>query len=516
GDDNVGCGHYQWPCVTIKYGLEQSSIASSPNIIGIISGYKLNKQLILGISEQTIKIQNQLSNDDSSKDPGVNSILLIEEEGKLSITAGSVSFDKITFSISQNASSGYVIEGITESANININDCKLMMTSDSEGYSISSGLIELSCGNLIVDNLEIKDIIILNRSVIKLNEGVAQVSVMNCNLRNISKIGERIGGIIELSKNIETSNEEQKINVRIETSSFIQPISTSSSNLEQSSPFIHATVGQLEIIQCSFGSEDEFSQLGAHAIIVEAECSKLIISYSNFTKLLSGGISQESGSGSQASIESCQFTNCGDGSQIAGAVYAVGLPGNNIGEVSIIKSQIISCQGQQAGGIVFMDNVIPLNVKNNYFSWNKAIDEKGSKDIYFLSKGMLDKAGDLEIVAQGYRYDKTDGYVGEVKISGFDSNFAQYLDCKSEGKEDCGEISCGGTKEQTVESCKETIKEEEEEIKDKKSKLSGGAIAGIIIGAVVVIVAIVVIIVIIVFYKKIEFNQTRRSFSRNG
>ncbi|KAA6332832.1 MAG: hypothetical protein EZS28_053234, partial [Streblomastix strix] len=33
GDDNVGCGHYQWPCVTIKYGLEQSSIASSPNII---------------------------------------------------------------------------------------------------------------------------------------------------------------------------------------------------------------------------------------------------------------------------------------------------------------------------------------------------------------------------------------------------------------------------------------------------------------------------------------------------
>ncbi|KAA6317952.1 MAG: hypothetical protein EZS28_055014, partial [Streblomastix strix] len=96
--------------------------------------------------------------------------------------------------------------------------------------------------------------------------------------------------------------------------------------------------------------------------------------------------------------------------------------------------------------------------------------------------------------------DKTDGYVGEVKISGFDANFAQYLDCKTERKQNCGIIPCGGRKEQTEELCKETIKEEE--INDKK-KLSGGAIAGIIIAAVVVIVAIVVVIIVIVIYKKV-------------
>jgi hypothetical protein len=79
-------------------------------------------------------------------------------------------------------------------------------------------------------------------------------------------------------------------------------------------------------------------------------------------------------------------------------VYAVGLPGDNIGSISITASQFILCSGQLAGGIVFGDNIVPLNVKNNYFSWNKAIDEKGAKDIYFLSKEMLDKAGDLEIV----------------------------------------------------------------------------------------------------------------------
>ncbi|KAA6387625.1 MAG: hypothetical protein EZS28_016848 [Streblomastix strix] len=498
GDDNVGCGHYQWPCLTIGYGITQSSLTSPPYQIGIRSRYKLNKQLILGISEQTIKIQNQLSNDEEISSD--NSILLIENQGKLSITAGSISFDKITFSINENASSGYMIEGITESANININNCQMKMAVDSEGYSISAGLIELRSGNLIVNNLEVKDIMISDRSVINIKQGAEEVFILNCNFRNILKIGS-IGGIIELSKNIDTSNEEQKINVRIETSSFIQPISTSSSNIATSSPFIHASIGKLKIISCSFGSEDESSDLGAHAISVEAECSRLIISNTNFTKLLSGGIQLEAGQGSQASIESCQFTNCGDGSQIAGAVYAVGLPGDNLGSVSITDSQFISCQGQQAGGIAFGDNIIPFNVKNNYFSKNSITDEKGAKDIYFLSKEMLDKAGGIEVIAEKYKYDKTDGYVGEVKISGFDANFAQYLDCKSEGKEDCGVIPCGGTKEQTSESCKETIKEEE--IKGKKSKLSGGAIAGIVIGVVVGIVAIVVVIIVIVIYKKV-------------
>ncbi|KAA6320419.1 MAG: hypothetical protein EZS28_054685, partial [Streblomastix strix] len=223
--------------------------------------------------------------------------------------------------------------------------------------------------------------------------------------------------------------------------------------------------GKLEISSCQFGSEDESSQLGQPSISIDAGCLNLFISYTNFTKLLSGGISLETGQGSQASIESCQFTDCGEGSQIAGAVYAIGLPGDNLGSVSITNCQFISCLGQQAGGIIFEDNIVPSSVKNNYFSKNSISDEKGAKDILFLSKEMLDKTGDLEIVAQGYKYDKTDGYVGEVKISGFDANFAQYLDCKSEGKEDCGIIPCGGTKEQPEESCKETIKEKEE-IKD--------------------------------------------------
>ncbi|KAA6374958.1 MAG: hypothetical protein EZS28_029515 [Streblomastix strix] len=500
GNDNRFCGHFNWPCLTIGYGITQSEAASAPYQIGIKSGYKLNELITIDQDKKIIQIKNSLSS--IGETTQTQSIMNIQGAGKFSITSGTIQLDKITFSINENATAGYMIEGITESAIININDCQMKMTVDSEGYSISYGLIELSSGNLIVNNLEVKDIIISDRSVIKVNEGVAQVSVMNCSLKNISKIGENNGGIIELSKNIGTSNEEQKMNVRIETSSFIQPISTSSSNIATSSPFIHVSIGQLEINSCSFGSDDESSDLGAHAISIEAECSKLIISKTNFTKLLSGGIQLEAGQGSQASIESCQFTNCGDGSQIAGVVYAVGLPGDNIGEVSITDSQFISCQGQQAGGIIFGDNVIPSSVKNNYFSWNSITDEKGAKDIYFLSKEMLDKAGGIEVIAEKYKYDKTDGYVGEVKISGFDTNFAQYLDCKTEGNEDCGVIPCGGTKEQTSESCKETIKEEEE-IKGTKSKLSGGAIAGIIIGAVVVIVAIVVVIIVIVIYKKV-------------
>ncbi|KAA6355704.1 MAG: hypothetical protein EZS28_048769, partial [Streblomastix strix] len=167
-----------------------------------------------------------------------------------------------------------------------------------------------------------------------------------------------------------------------------------------------------------------------------------IISNTNFTKLLSGGIQLESGQSSVASIEGCQFANCGDGSYIAGAVYVVGVTGDNLGTVSITDNQFVSCIGQQAGGIVFGDNVIPSIVKDNFFFKNSASYQQGAKDILFQSNEIQNNIEIIELILEGYQYDKTDNYIGEVKITGCNANFASYLDCQTEGKEYCGVITC--------------------------------------------------------------------------
>ncbi|KAA6396293.1 MAG: hypothetical protein EZS28_008178 [Streblomastix strix] len=521
GKDIKFCGWQSSKCKTTKYATERnptplSGIIPTDSTYSIILTSNTESDTDIQIMSTTllkghVVIQTEGYNpiEDYTKQSILTSsfsrsLFTITGNGHLELLG--LHFDNLQ-SLSNNPLISISIDS-DDTPQLLIEDCEFIQESDSySAYSLSHSIISISGGIMKMERTMIESYKLINdTSVINIKQGAEEVSILNCSLRNIQKNGENIGGIIELYKNIGTQNEEQQMNVRIETSSFIQPIGTISSNIAISSPFIHASFGKLEIISCSFGSEDEFSQLGSFTISIEAECSKLIISNTNFTKLLSGGISLETGQGSQASIESCQFTNCGNGSQIAGAVYAVGLPGDNLGSVSITDSQFILCSGQLAGGIILGDNVIPLNMKNNSFSMNSITDEKGANDIYFLSKEMLDKAGDLEIVAQGYKYDKTDGFVGEVKISGFDANFAQYLDCKSEGKEDCGEIPCGGTKEQTVKSCKETIKEEE--IKEKK-KLSGGAIAGIVIGEVVVIVAIAIIKIVVVIYKK-KNNQNSK------
>ncbi|KAA6368184.1 MAG: hypothetical protein EZS28_036289, partial [Streblomastix strix] len=194
GYNNTFCGHYGWPCLTIGYGLEQSSISNNRYIIGIISGYKLRSQLMLKIDSQVIKIQNSI--DDSSKNPAVNSILLIEDQGKLSITAGSVSFDKITFSINENATAGYVITGESESIEIIMNYCQMIMRSGSA--TIQSGLIELSKGSLSINGLDVNDIRIQSKSMIKVNERAGNVNLESCSFKRLTRIGTNSkGGVIE-------------------------------------------------------------------------------------------------------------------------------------------------------------------------------------------------------------------------------------------------------------------------------------------------------------------------------
>jgi hypothetical protein len=52
GYDNIACGHYNWPCETMTYALEQCTILHpnpSPNErkIGVINEYEMNEELII-------------------------------------------------------------------------------------------------------------------------------------------------------------------------------------------------------------------------------------------------------------------------------------------------------------------------------------------------------------------------------------------------------------------------------------------------------------------------------------
>jgi hypothetical protein len=55
---------------------------------------------------------------------------------------------------------------LTGSAEISMIDCLMIPLNNNEKYSISSGLVELGGGKLNIDNLEIRDINLLDYSVV--------------------------------------------------------------------------------------------------------------------------------------------------------------------------------------------------------------------------------------------------------------------------------------------------------------------------------------------------------------
>ncbi|KAA6368291.1 MAG: hypothetical protein EZS28_036183, partial [Streblomastix strix] len=169
GYDNTFCGHYGWPCLTIGYAIDLSGSASEKKV-GIITGYKLSESV--GLTKTGIQISNSLT---STGDTSISaSILLIESAGKLLVTNGPVQFNYISFSINTNAGSGYVITGSTSSTKISIDNCLMIMTSDSS--SISVGLVELNVGDLYINNLQVNSVSIDSNSVIKVNNGAGEVN----------------------------------------------------------------------------------------------------------------------------------------------------------------------------------------------------------------------------------------------------------------------------------------------------------------------------------------------------
>ncbi|KAA6361785.1 MAG: hypothetical protein EZS28_042688, partial [Streblomastix strix] len=200
GIDNNGCGHLSYPCLTIDYVITTIIGSSTPKLIGIINEYKLGSVITIDQSGKEVKISNQLSDSGSYTD--IKSIMNIEGTGKISLTAGTLSIDKIIFCINQNGTSGYAITGTSTSTQISINNCMMNMASDTSGYSILTGLAELKGGILNINNLTIKDIIISDSPIIFINENAGSLIIDNCQFDSILRTTSddsttKIGGTIE-------------------------------------------------------------------------------------------------------------------------------------------------------------------------------------------------------------------------------------------------------------------------------------------------------------------------------
>ncbi|KAA6395270.1 MAG: hypothetical protein EZS28_009198, partial [Streblomastix strix] len=187
GYNNKYCGHLEWPCLTIQYSIQLTGDEEEKKI-GIISEYILNELIEIDQSGKEVYISNSLS--DSGDVTDIKSILNIEEQGKFQVTNGTLSFDKIIVSINTNALEGYIITGSTQSTKIQIDNSIMKTTTASS--AIKTGLVEVEYGILRVTNLNIKDMIILDRGIIKVDEGtnVGIVSIIGCTFENISRTGD--------------------------------------------------------------------------------------------------------------------------------------------------------------------------------------------------------------------------------------------------------------------------------------------------------------------------------------
>ncbi|KAA6397036.1 MAG: hypothetical protein EZS28_007432, partial [Streblomastix strix] len=231
-------------------------------------------------------------------------------------------------------------------------------------------------------------------------------------------------------------------------------------------------------------------------------------------------VSMERGSGSYVpniSIDKCSFTSCGGTDAISGAcLFAGSGSSDNYGQVSITNSDFIYCVGSKTGAIFFDNDIVPQNAQNNGFLGNKATLASVNKgnirsrntaklssssvetasDIFFQSKDRLDEAGGIMKVANGY-HQLDGGSQGEVRISGYQTNFAPYLECEG----DSCEIPC----EAEIGSAPEC----EEKVKEKKKGIPGWVIA-LIIASVLLILAVVGSIIII-YLCCIKKNNIKKS-----
>ncbi|KAA6393212.1 MAG: hypothetical protein EZS28_011259, partial [Streblomastix strix] len=164
GHNNVGCGHYYWPCLTIEYALSRNP-SSTQRIIGVINGYEFNEQLTFSSTSFTILIQNLL-NPTNNQTITILSDLKIANTGRFVVDGQIVEFKYLNFLIQSGGSSiDYIIQSTLGTSSISISNCEIhkdTTTSISRGLvqdtttSISRGLVQVSLGSVSIIDIKME------------------------------------------------------------------------------------------------------------------------------------------------------------------------------------------------------------------------------------------------------------------------------------------------------------------------------------------------------------------------
>ncbi|KAA6399461.1 MAG: hypothetical protein EZS28_005011, partial [Streblomastix strix] len=322
GNDNKFCGNLLHPCLTVNYAISRSGTATAKKL-GIITGYKISQEQTLAQSGKDMKIFNQLTNADVQQTD--NSVLLIESTGKFTITAQSLSIDRITFSVSSNATSDYVITGKSTLTQIVLTNCKMIMTSGSS--SVKTGLVQTNSGTLSINKITVSTIKIAGQSIIKIANGAGNVDIIDSAFSSIERTDANGNGAVIIAE------------------------LSGSSKLTISN-------------QCSFTSCTSAGYGGAIYSIISGGSIDLNRVTMNVCKATNGGgiYTKLSGTGKLTITNQTVFTGCQGTTGVGGAIYCQVISGASSNVCLSItgtnKTTFTSCTvptSTSLGGAIYLD-----------------------------------------------------------------------------------------------------------------------------------------------------------------
>ncbi|KAA6394165.1 MAG: hypothetical protein EZS28_010311 [Streblomastix strix] len=220
GNNNVGCGHYYWPCLTIEYALLQNP-SSTQRIIGVINEYEFNEIFTISSATYTILIQNSL-NPTNNSTTTILSNMKIANNGIFIVNGASIQFNLINFLIlSGGLSTDYIIQSISGTSSISILNCEIHQHTT----PISRRLVQVTLGSVSITDSKMESFTKSGGSIIKQDGGTLLFT-----RGQITSVTIESGNMIQISSGTTTLSQFSANGITLSGGSLIS-YSSSSGNL---------------------------------------------------------------------------------------------------------------------------------------------------------------------------------------------------------------------------------------------------------------------------------------------
>ncbi|KAA6402890.1 MAG: hypothetical protein EZS28_001587 [Streblomastix strix] len=326
GNDNDACGWVRFPCVTFGKAVSRS-IEQHPDInaevkIGIVQGYVLSTTTQINAQGHKVSLSKQLNFSDET-DFAHDIEIIVQENGQLVFSNGSLSVSSCTFIARNTQSAKYIIIVQANTLSLELKSCQLKM--DTNQQNIYNGLVEINGGTVLIESLITPTTTALNMigcNLIKINNGVGKVIISNSIFSNVTSTGTNGGSVLFAEIDNRSSG------VTLQNLQFI------GCNSIQSNGKIYGGAVQIYATQVNVGFDH--------------------ISFTDCKGLNGGAMYVQLLSQSQLLIHNqCNFTTCSDISQSGGG-GGLYLDISSYSTAQLNKTTFSTCQAQQYGGGLFV------------------------------------------------------------------------------------------------------------------------------------------------------------------